>query len=304
MRKAEFVLVLSMACFCVTLGLLEQDAFAKSKTKTKPTRVKKSAARTKPSSRTPSKQVRPVPSTQKPIVRVRPPKNKAERIVEKMVVATGGRASWAHVKTIEAKGVTHLVTVLGEKKASITAYELRPTFQRLDMVFGGQTVTQSYYSKGGWMRQNGVIFQLPRSMLDMTKAEVSRANLELRYAIEPIQVKFLRARTIRNTMCNIIVFVDAKKRRTTYYITQKESMLLKRSYVGPSPLGTGKKRFSTYYGDFRWVTFPKSSKRVKIPFLVENYIGGRKVGTIRLSKVTLNSQKIQPKLFLPPSPVD
>jgi hypothetical protein len=221
-----------------------------------------------------------------------------------MVTASGGRTALNAVKTVQLKGVTKLITVLGARTAKIIAYELRPGYQRLDMTFGSQTITQSYHPKGGWMRQNGAVFQLPRSMVDMTNAEIARANLELRYALEPIKVTFLRTRKIRGKQCNVVVFVDAQKRRTTYYIDSTTKMLVKRSYVGPSPLGTGKKRFSTYYTLYRKIKLPKGKGEVSMPMQIENYIGGRKVGTIQIQKVKVNSPSITPQTFLQPSPVE
>lgn len=240
----------------------------------------------------------------RPAARPRPPRTQAEKIVEKMVKASGGRAAMNAIKSMYMVGKTRLVTVLGERTAKMVAYEIKPSYQRLDMSFGKQTITQSFTPAGGWMRQNGAIFQLPRSMVEMTKAEMARTNLELRYALEPITVSLIKVRSIRGVDCYVIVFVDQKKNRTTYYISKKDHTLIKRSYVGPSPLGTGKQRFTTYHSDFRWVPIPGTKLRIRLAFRVENHIGGRKVGTILMRKAEINPKHVTKQTFQRPSPVE
>ncbi len=232
------------------------------------------------------------------------PRTRAERIVEKMVAAMGGRANLALVRTMMARGTTKLVTPLGERAGKLVTYSLKPSYQRVDMTIAQQKITQSFYPGGGWLRQGRAVLPMPRSMLSVAQAESLRSDLELRYFKIGVKVILAGERKVQKQPCYVIHFVDKRKRTTIYAIARKTWLPLERSYVGPSPLGGGKMRFTTHQNDFRWVQLPKSRRKIRVPFYIENFMNNRKIGSIQLTQVKLNPKNIIPAFFRPPNPTE
>ena len=232
----------------------------------------------------------------------RKPPNPAEAIVEKMVTAMGGREALAAITSLHAAGNVTAVTRIGNRTARMQLYSMKPAHQRVDQYFGAQIFSLTTYPGGGWLRQNGALLNLPRSMIEVAEAEAARNELELRYAQEGIQVSQTGTRRVENIPCHIIVFLDKKGLQTTYYIEKKTFLLRKRSYLGPHPLGQGQVSISTIQRDYRWLKF--GDKKVLMPFVLESYIGGNKTSTVHFQKVEINPPQINKKTFRLPSPTE
>jgi len=236
--------------------------------------------------------------------RVREPKTVVEKLVAKMVKTMGGRKNLLSVRSTYSIGHTKIITALGEQSGKIISYFLKPAQQRTEIQIGHTTIIQTINKLGGWMQQGTSIISLPRSMIEMSNAELAHLDLEIRFLTEDIKVRQLGQRRIRGKECSVVSFTDKKKRKTLYYISQKNHRLIKSSYLAPSPLGQKKTRYSTYASKYRWVYFPNKKDKILIPFFIEKFMGGRKVGSISLKKVFINSPKVTKQLFKIPSPVD
>lgn len=232
------------------------------------------------------------------------PRNQAERIVENMVAAMGGRGNLAMVRSMKATGITLLTTPLGEKSGELTTYSQKPNYQRVDITIGGQTITQSFYPNGGWLQQGNAVLPMPRSMLSVAQAESNRTDIELRYFVDGIKIVLLGERKVENTPCYVIQFIDKEKRITEYAIAKDSWLPLERIYHGPSPLGGGTVKFSTRQTDFRWVYFLGSTRGVKVPFRIGNFMNDRKIGSIQLKEVHLNPKQLEASFFHPPNPTE
>ncbi|HAA54362.1 MAG TPA: hypothetical protein DCE42_06380 [Myxococcales bacterium] len=242
---------------------------------------------------------------EKALIEVPKKLTKAEKIIEAMLKRMGGRKALVHVRSTLSTGTSQAVTALGERTGKIKTYMLKPHSQRTELRFGSMLFVQAFNEVGGWLRQGGVTLPLPKAMVEMAKEEAIRTDIELRYRRDKMKVKLLGKRTIRGKSCWIVLFTDTKNNRTTYYITRGRKLLLKRSYTGPSPLGQGKVRFSTYLGKYRWFSLPKQRKlRVKLPLHIDNYMDGKKIGAIQFRKIKVNSPKVKASLFAQQSPVD
>ncbi|MCB9640084.1 MAG: hypothetical protein H6727_14415 [Myxococcales bacterium] len=259
----------------------------------------------------PSKGKKPAKRTAKPAEDAKPaepakapekPLTEAEKIVEKMVTALGGREVLEAIRSMYATGTVTAITRVGNRSARLHFYTMKPTYQRVDQFFGSQVFSLTTYPGGGWIRQNGAILNLPRSMIEVTESEAARQELELRYRKEGVQVTQMGARDINGTPCHVILFQDKKGRQTTYYIAKKTHLLYKRTYLGPHPLGQGQVSISTVQRDYRWLKI--DGKKVQVPFVLESYIGGNKTSTIRFQKIQLNATNVNKKVFRIPSPVE
>lgn len=232
------------------------------------------------------------------------PRSKAERIVEKMVKAMGGRSNLLKVHTIQASGTTSLNTPLGARRGKLVTYSRKPNYQRVDMDIAGQQITQSFHPGGGWLRQGSAVLRMPQSMLSVAQAESVRSDLELRYFKDGIKVELVGERKVGKEPCYVVRFTDHQKRSTTYAVSRKTWFPLERSYKGPSPLGGGTVTFMTRQSDFRWVAFPNASFKIRVPFKIVNLINNRSLGSIQLKKVKLNPPNIASSFFLPPNPTE
>lgn len=290
MQQARFFCSLAFILTLATFSLLPSFLL---QARPSPPR-KGAAARRTPPRRTPPRRPAPRPARL----------TRAQRIVEQAIKASGGRKALQAVRSILATGKITLATPLGPRAGKIVSYAIKPNYQRIDMTIGKSVVIQSFHPGGGWFKQNSLIFTPPKAMLQLAREEEARVDLELRYLKEKISVRLLGSRRIRGRLCSIVVFQDPHKRRTTYYIDKKKHLILKRSFVGPSPLGQGKSRFSTYQGQFRPVTLHGSSHKTLQAFHIENYMDGKKLGVIRFQKILLNSPKVKPSLFQRPRPID
>ncbi len=255
--------------------------------------------KTPPTSEKPKNPEKSAPSPTPP---ARKPPNPAEAIVEKMVKAMGGRDALAAITSLHATGNVTAVTRIGNRTARMQLFSMKPAHQRVDQYFGAQVFSLTTYPGGGWLRQNGALLNLPRSMIEVAEAEAARNEVELRYAQEGIQVSQTGIRRVEDVPCYVIVFLDKKGLQTTYYIEQKTFLLRKRTYLGPHPLGQGQVSISTVQRDYRWLTF--GDKKVLIPFVLESYIGGNKTSTIQFQKIEINPSQINKKTFRLPSPTE
>ncbi len=231
-------------------------------------------------------------------------KTPVEKLVQKMVDRAGGREAMLAIRAMYSEGKAELSTVLGTQKGLMKLYSLKPDRQRSEIRIAGQTIVQAFDGRRGWMKQGSAVLALPRAMVEMAQEENAHAELELRFRTEPIVLKALGERKIRGKLCVIVKFTDEKGRKTLYYISKKDVRLRKISFIGPSPLGQAKVRYSSYLGDYRWVKVPKSRFKVFLPFFVERYMGGRRVMSLHLSKILINPSFIKARLFRFPSPVD
>jgi len=232
--------------------------------------------------------------------------SKADKIIEKMLKATGGRKVHKAIKSMYAAGNSQLILPNGARKAKLFQYMLKPHFQRTEQHIGPMVVIMVFYAGGGWMSQNGVVINLPKSMIEVAESEKARMDLELRYIKEGIKLKLKGSKKVRGKDCWELEFEDKKKRKTNYYIDKKKNVLVQRVYVGPSPLGIGNVKFTVHMGDFRWVPVGKKGKggKVLMPFKTEQWMRGSLMGTVQFKKVELNGKKVKKRLFRKIRPVD
>lgn len=234
----------------------------------------------------------------------RVPTTKAEKIVEEMIKVTGGRKALSELQSIYAKGSSKVVTPLGVRTARLVQYTLKPNYQRIEQHFGRQVMMISFYPGGGWLSQNGVRIPLPKSMLEVARSDNARMDLELRYLKEDIKVILKGSKKIKGMDCWEIQFVDKQKRKTTYFIDKDKKLLRKRSYTGPSPLGQGKVLFATFHSKFKWLSIKGSKNKIQMPFRIEQYMRGNKVGTMTYRQIKLNSPKVNKSRFKRSTPVE
>lgn len=300
-------MVVMGACLGLLAGVASVEAASTGKDKKDA--EKPAARRTQPRKAAVAKRAAAI-ATKAPVAKVKAkssafkPRTKAERIVEKMVLAMGGRANLLKVHTMQASGATKLNTPLGARSGTLVTYSRKPNYQRVDMDINGQKITQSFYPGGGWLRQGSAILRMPLSMLSVARAESVRSDLELRYFRDGIKVELVGERKVGKEPCYVIRFTDKEKRSTTYAISHKTWFPLERSYQGPSPLGGGTVTFMTRQSDFRWVAFPNASFKIRVPYKIVNLINNRSLGAIELKTVKLNPPNVAPSFFLPPNPTE
>ncbi|MEM1009633.1 MAG: hypothetical protein AAGJ35_11575, partial [Myxococcota bacterium] len=68
------------------------------------------------------------------------------------------------------------------------------------------------------------------------------------------------------------------------------------------PLGQGNVTFSTQTKDYRWFRID-AKKKVRLPMLLESYIGGKKQSTLRFKKLVVNASRVKKQWFWIPSTV-
>ena len=292
--------------FIFTFSFAWTSSFAQEsgKTASEPKKAKPKKRRRRKRRRSRKKKVVKRKVEKKKKKKPRVPTTKAEKIVEEMIKVTGGRKALSELKSIYAKGSSKVVTPLGMRTARLVQYTLKPKYQRVEQHFGRQVMVITFYPGGGWLSQNGVTIQLPRSMLEVSRSENARMDLELRYLKENIKVVLKGTKKVKGMDCWEIQFIDRQKRKTTYFIDKDKKLLRKRTYMGPSPLGQGKVRFSTFHSNFKWLTIHDSKNKIQLPFQIEQHMRGNKVGTMIYQQIKLNSPKVTKGRFKRSTPVE
>lgn len=292
--------VAAFACFCALAfgftGMGNVVHAAPKKTKPKNARPVPRATKgkqpTTPRKTTPPSDVRhKVPAKRKPLTR-------AEKIVEAMLQAKGGRAALQAVKKVYAKGDGTIHTAMGARNYKLTYYYLKPHYQRLEQKIGKMKVIVVVYPKGGYMNQNGVQTALPKAMLRMQQDELARRDLELRYLTEPIKLTLKGKKSIAGQNYWHIQFTDAQQRKTHYLIHQKTHLLRQIIYKTRHPLTQAKVEIKTTVSEYRYFPLGKKTKQ-QVLFATKStqYLNGHRVGSSRYRQVELNTRRVRKYKF-------
>lgn len=224
-----------------------------------------------------------------------------DAIVQRHLAALGGLDKMRAVQSTKATGKMTMGGQQGQPiEASITFWNKRPAFQRMEISLQGQKITQGFDGKNGWM-MNPAMGSAPQiAPAEEGKAAVANADPDgsplADYKTKGNHVQLLGKKDVNGTVAYELQVTLRSGSTSLLFLDEKTFLPLKTSVVRQQPGQAQPLTVETYSSDYRPVN------GVMMPFVTETRVGGRTMARTVMEKIEANVVT-DDALFAVPAPI-